>query len=458
VVLIPGIGGSVLARRGKDVWSLSPGAALRGVLSLGRSVNQLRLHSDDPDVDDLGDEVVATRLMPDLHVVPGLDWKIDGYGRIRDQLLSRFDCVPGKNYFEFPYDWRRDNRVAARRLARSAEGWLHRWRAESGNNGAKLILIAHSMGGIVARMFLEQHEGWRSTRQLITFGTPYSGSVNALEFLANGFRKGWGPFTVDLTDTLRSFTSVYQLLPSYRCLEGPGGSWLNLDEVNWSGTGVDGPRLTAAITLARQLRTTVDERLAAGDEGYEIRPVIGDFQRTRWAARRLADGQIQSLWMRALDEDGGDGTVPRVSAIPHELLRGWRNAALVGQKHASLQNDGPVLDHVSGVLRLKPMEAVDVYPAPDENAALEVDDVLFGEPLTIRARAARPGAELVASVEQSVTGETKQVRLRETDDGWRQAVLEGLAATDYRVTVTAVGVHPVTEVVSVVDPDDITGE
>ena len=458
VILIPGIGGSVLAHRGKDVWSLSPGAAFRGALSLGRSIDKLRLTGDDPDLDDLGDEVVATRLMPDLHVLPGLDWKIDGYSRFRDQLLSRFDCVPGKNYFEFPYDWRRDNRVAARKLARQANGWLRRWRTESERDDAKLILVAHSMGGIVARLFLEFHEGWRSTRQLITFGTPYSGSVNALNFLANGFRRGWGPLTVDLTDTLRSFTSVYQLLPSYRCLEGPGGAWLNLDEVSWTGTGVDGDRLTEAITLHRQLRETVDRRLAAGEIGYEIRPVIGDFQRTLWAARRQADGGIEPLWMRTLDEEGGDGTVPRVSAVPHELLQGFRNAAFVGQRHASLQNDDPVLDHLAGVLRAKPVSAVDVFPAPDESAALDVTDVAFGEPLVIRARAARLDADLMATVEQALTGETTYVPLGDASDGWRQAVLEGLAATDYRVTVAAMGVHPVTEAVSVVDLRDLEGD
>lgn len=65
VVLIPGIGGSVLQKDGKDVWALSPGAALRAVLSLGGSINRLQFDGDDPDADDLGDGVVASRVMPD---------------------------------------------------------------------------------------------------------------------------------------------------------------------------------------------------------------------------------------------------------------------------------------------------------------------------------------------------------------------------------------------------------
>jgi pimeloyl-ACP methyl ester carboxylesterase len=39
----------------------------------------------------------------------------------------------------------------------------------------KLILVGHSMGGLVARYFLECLEGWRDTRRLVTFGTPYRG-------------------------------------------------------------------------------------------------------------------------------------------------------------------------------------------------------------------------------------------------------------------------------------------
>nr|WP_271213949.1 zinc metalloprotease [Rhodococcus wratislaviensis] len=146
VVLLPGIGGSVLARDGKDVWAPTPGVALAGVLSLGGNIKRLKLDGDDPDVDDLGDGVVATRLVPDFHFVPGLDWKIDGYTKFRDDVVRRFGVLPGDNYFEFPYDWRRDNRVAARALARRSHEWLARWREKSGDADAKLVLVCHSKG------------------------------------------------------------------------------------------------------------------------------------------------------------------------------------------------------------------------------------------------------------------------------------------------------------------------
>ena len=465
VVLIPGIGGSALSKDGDEVWSFTAGAALRGVLSRGGTIKKLALDGDDPDADDLGDGVRATRLLPDFHVVPGLDWRIDGYGRFAEQVVQRFDLVPGQNFFELPYDWRRDNRVAARNLARRAAGWLREWRTSSGNADAKLVLIGHSMGGIVSRLFLESEydaleplgsgpEGWRYTSTLITLGTPYSGSVNAVEFLVNGFKKGWGPFTVDLTDTIRSFTSVYQLLPSYRCLQGDGGAWLNLDEVDWTGSGLDQDKLVEAITLQRDLRSSVDTRLAAAAApGYDVRPVIGDFQRTRWALARSGTGAsttVRAMFARADGEDGGDGTVAKVSASPHELLDGFQQAAFMSQRHASLQNDDPVLDHVGGLLRRTPLDPVDVFPAGDTSVAMEVEDVTTQEPLVVRARNAA-GLPLAATLVPLAGGDPVPLALTPAADGWLEASRDDLPEGDYRVTVGGAGTHPVTDVVSVVD-------
>ena len=97
---------------------------------------------------------MATRLMPDIHLIPGL-WSIDGYGQIRGSILERFKVKEGENYVEFPYDWRRANIASARKLKARVEPVLSAWRRKSRNADAKLILIAHSMRGIVSRCFLE---------------------------------------------------------------------------------------------------------------------------------------------------------------------------------------------------------------------------------------------------------------------------------------------------------------
>src|SRR5690606_18369916 len=91
-----------------------------------------------------------------------------------------------ENFIPFPYDWRRDNRAAAHRLKEVVERKLGLWRKRPGMSKARAILIAHSMGGLVARYYLEVLGGWDSCRALITFGTPHRGSLNALDSLCNG--------------------------------------------------------------------------------------------------------------------------------------------------------------------------------------------------------------------------------------------------------------------------------
>jgi hypothetical protein len=78
VIAIPGITGSVLEKDGKAVWGWSGGTLWRTVASGAETIRALSLSgADDPSLDDLGDGVRATKLMPDAHLIPGL-WEIDG--------------------------------------------------------------------------------------------------------------------------------------------------------------------------------------------------------------------------------------------------------------------------------------------------------------------------------------------------------------------------------------------
>jgi hypothetical protein len=217
VILLPGITGSVLANKaGRDIWAPSGGAIWRAITSFGGSIEGLELAGDDVD-----DGVTAPRLVSDVTIVPGLI-KIDGYSRIRDYLVAQLGLIEGQNFYAFPYDWRRDNRVNAKRLEAQAMTWLKHWRADSGSADAKLVLIGHSMGGLISRYFIECLGGWQHTRTLLTLGTPHRGSLSAVGFLVNGMKKGIGPLGLDLSPLLRSMTSVYQLLPIYPCLASGG--------------------------------------------------------------------------------------------------------------------------------------------------------------------------------------------------------------------------------------------
>ena len=343
VVLLPGITGSVLRdSAGRDVWAPTAGAAARALVTLGRSITDLELRDGDAD-----DGVTAPLMVPDLHLIPGL-WKIDGYSKPSAYLQRQFAVTPGRNFFAFPYDWRRDNRVAARRLKEQADRWLWQWRQESPE--AKLILVGHSMGGLVARYFLECLDGWRDTRRLVTFGTPYRGSLNAVNFLVHGMQKRLGPIPVlDLSRLLRSFPSIYQLLPIYPCLDLGDGALMRVSEV--AGLPhVDPERARAANGFHREIEQAVtahldDEEYRRGR--YTIHPIVGTFQATLLSARRSGGG-VEVLGSYPGFEPDGDGTVPRVSATPIEFPH-EEGAMFAAERHGSLQHNDSVLVQLAGL-------------------------------------------------------------------------------------------------------------
>ena len=249
------------------MFGLTAGAAFRALFSGGQSIQSLLLIEDPWPVKEPGDEepkpppqlddgVSAERVASDTHLVPGL-WKVDGYSKVADFLRRRFDLVDGNTYFELPYDWRRDNRAAAHRLALNSRIWLAKRREQYPD--AKLVLVGHSMGGLVCRYFLEVLGGWRDTRRLITFGTPYRGSLNAVDFVANGFSKFFG--LVDLTDLMCSFTSVHQLLPIYRCIDAGHDEMARLTEVPEVLPRLNPQQIMSARAFHREIEDAVTRHL-----------------------------------------------------------------------------------------------------------------------------------------------------------------------------------------------------
>ena len=451
IVLLPGITGSVLQRNGRDVWAVSGSSALNALLTLGDSIRELALEEDPPDVDDLGDGVTATRVIHDIHLIPGL-WKIDGYTKVVERVKATFDVTPGANFFEFAYDWRRDNRVAARKLAREARAWLTSWRQRSGNDEAQLILVGHSMGGIVSRYFLECLDGWRDTRLLVTFGTPYRGSLNALGFLANGFEKKLGPFGIDLSDLLRSLTSVYQLLPIYPCYADGDGQLKRVTEAEIAN--VIPARAAAARAFHDEIANAVAEHENDDDytnNGYTIRPVIGTFQPTFQSARR-AGSKIELLRSYQGKDLDGDGTVPRVSASPLEF-DDEANAMYVSERHASLQNSDPVLVQLTGVMSGLSINFAAFRGAlPTISLALDLDDAYgVDEPVSFSIEPEELPAEPLTAIVADVGTESEVLRqtLR-PDEGRYRGELPPLPAGVYRLTVVGGGaVEPVSDLFAV---------
>ena len=451
VILLPGITGSVLANKaGKEVWAPSGGAIWRAITSFGNSIEDLELASDDAD-----DGVTAPRLVPDVTLVPGLI-KIDGYSRIERYLIDQLGLVAGSNYFPFPYDWRRDNRVIAKRLESSAMDWLKAWRASSGNANAKLVLIGHSMGGLIARYFIECLGGWQQTKTLMTLGTPHRGSLNAVGFLENGMKKGIGPFGLDLSPLLRSLTSVYQLLPIYPCVDSGSGAMQRVAQAAQAGLlgHVDVARATAARAFHQEIqdaqaRNAKDAAYIAS--GPVLVPIVGIEQPTLQSVR-VVDGVLSLLNSFEGKDQGGDGTVPRASGTPIEMSDAKREV-YAAESHGALQNADGTLANLKGVLTRDVIDFRKFQRAEDAaTLTLEVDDVVLpGDALQLRVRPSEGNPKISVTLTPLAGGAALEEALsRDAEPGWQRGSF-GLAPGVWRVTAHGAGATPVNELVVVAE-------
>ena len=449
VVLLPGITGSVLVNKaGHDIWAPSASAVWRAITSFGHSVEGLELSADCSD-----DGVTAPRLVRDVTIVPGLI-KIDGYSRISEYLVRQLGLVERENFFPFPYDWRLDNRVNAEHLKTFALDTLRAWRIASGNADAKLVLIGHSMGGLIARYFVECLGGWTDTHRLLTLATPHRGSLNAVSFLEQGMKKGIGPFGVDLSPMLRSLPSVYQLLPTYPCVRVDGGDMQRIVAAAESGAlpHVDAKRALEArafhqaIQDAQATNATIDAYRA---HGPSLVPVVGIEQPTVQSVQ-VARGVLTLLQSYDGEDMGGDGTVPRVSGTPIERSDAAREV-YAAETHGAIQNADGTLANLHGVLTRDALDLRRFQRASDAaTLTLALDDVVMpGDALVVRARASDGNAKLQVTLTPLAGGVVvEDTLMRDGNDGWQRGDF-ALTGGAWRVTAHANGATSVSDLVIV---------
>ncbi len=213
VVVVPGIGGTVLAAPDPVVWDGGL-ARLAGSL-LGPSRLALAEHP----------ELVPAGLMPRIGLagplaLPGYAGLVKGIrAGFHDVRIdtARHDGAIGDSRADlvlFPYDFRTGVRAAALRLRDEIERRLDLLTGDERAKAGRIVVIAHSMGGLVARCWLGPLGGAGRGAALITLGTPHRGAPKALQWLVNGMIIGPVRFR-KVTAVLREWPSMYDLLPRY---------------------------------------------------------------------------------------------------------------------------------------------------------------------------------------------------------------------------------------------------
>lgn len=225
VIIIPGITGSELINKetGEKVWFTLSRAA----------TDDLRLPMS-PDLAKNRDNLIATDIVREIKL-PSVLPDIQIYGKALESLQSKgyaeasWDNPQATDvFYVFAYDWRRDNVESAQQLIRQIEAV----KTKLNRPDLKFNIIAHSMGGLIARYAAmygaadlpvgnktpaPTWTGTKSINRILLFGTPNEGSFSAFTALIKGYTIGGRnlPFIDDLTkDDVFTIPSLYQLMPT----------------------------------------------------------------------------------------------------------------------------------------------------------------------------------------------------------------------------------------------------
>ncbi|CAN5452446.1 hypothetical protein BH20ACI1_BH20ACI1_09990 [soil metagenome] len=228
VIIIPGLIGSELVNKntGDKVW-FDLLRAKDDDLRLPISPN-IKANRDNLVPRDILRKIQLIKFTPEIEIYQKLVESLEANGYTEGKLDAPPENGAIDTFYIFPYDWRLDNVENAQNLLKK----LDELRANLKNPKLKFNIVAHSMGGLIARyaaMYGKADLTTRSVRatwkganyfnNISLIATPNGGSLSALNSLLNGFSLFGGgklnlPFVQNLSKyDLFTIPSIYQLLP-----------------------------------------------------------------------------------------------------------------------------------------------------------------------------------------------------------------------------------------------------
>ena len=266
--------------------------------------------------------------------------------------------------FVCPYDWRKDNAISADTLAAKIDSAV----AQHGG-AAEVTIIAHSMGGLVSRYYLESGDfnarpGFAAVRNLIALGTPHRGSPLALA-AALGQEKRLFLNAAQVKQLVNDprYPALYQLMPPpgepFAWMDGPLNAYGEVDIYDAAmahALGLTPQNLQSARDFHAKLDIAKRPKVMGKPMRYFF--FAGTQQPTNSAVRVL-DLQTNPKTYNVVPwelEDAGDGTVPVWSAS----VTGVQGQP-VGGEHGTIYRNGLLL-RTLGALLGKPGVLAPVLP------------------------------------------------------------------------------------------------
>src|SRR5690606_23757605 len=118
----------------------------------------------------------------------------------------------------FPYDWRTSNAEKVERLDELVEC------IRAIHPGRRINVLAHSMGGLLARRYVVERPGRIS--KVVTIGSPFVGAPKVLNTLGTGQFLGFAQRLIIKSATLKRlaefFPGAHELMPSRAYVERLG--------------------------------------------------------------------------------------------------------------------------------------------------------------------------------------------------------------------------------------------
>jgi pimeloyl-ACP methyl ester carboxylesterase len=246
------------------------------------------------------------------------------------------------------YDWRLGIDELGKGLATRLEG----------ENAGRVMIVAHSMGGLVTRAAMATANGGQVER-VVLLGAPNLGSFAPVQALRGTYAVVRKIARLALqqsaemlaADVFKTFPSLYHLLP----LPEVSPKLDFFDPASWPATG---PQPDAALLAgARRLGGS----LASGDERFAV--IVGEGQETVTRATRRGE-QFQYTITRR-----GDGTVPTACALLPGASTHYTSVA-----HSELARDEVVARAIADLLKTGRTKRLDSKPARISAAEARISD------------------------------------------------------------------------------------
>ncbi|MBI2459554.1 MAG: hypothetical protein HYV53_03315, partial [Parcubacteria group bacterium] len=282
-------------------------------------------------------------------LVPGImgsflnlnQWQIDPILHTYDDLIEAFlqnGYELNKNLFLFPYNWRQNNLITAGQLKEKINA------VKLATGKQKVDLVAHSLGGLAARSYVQSSDYQNDVDQMIFLAVPHQGApedylawegasfLNYNWLMSRIFKlEAAEHYYLNLTQYIREqVPSVEQLLPVYNYLQ-------NLDNNNnWLDRlyPVQYPRneflenlntVPALAALKQRVNITNIFSRQATDATITKIKVTADPD--------IYDNQWEHGLAKSFILGAGDGTVPTASS---NSLSGVKTVELAGFDHRGL--------------------------------------------------------------------------------------------------------------------------